>query len=74
MNEPGPITLDEIDRGIILGALRSMASCLVQHGHAWDEGERAAYEQANELLGGNELEWEERTPPEDDADKWKQGG
>lgn len=69
-----PITLDEIDRAIILGAMRSMACCLAQHNHCWDEGERASYEQATEILGGDKLEWEDRTPPEDDADKWKTGG
>jgi len=74
MPEDTRITLDEIDRGIILGALRSMASCLAHYNHLFDEGERAAYDQANEILKGEPLEWAEDARPEDDGGKWKTGG
>ncbi len=45
------ITLNEIDAGIIQGALDSLGCALADHDHVFTEGERAIFERASELLG-----------------------
>lgn len=41
----------QLDNGIILGALDTMACALSAKGHNWSEGEREIYKQATEMLG-----------------------
>ena len=40
-----------MDRLVLLGALDSMATALTEHKHVWTEAEKAAYEQAVNMLG-----------------------
>lgn len=58
---------------IVVGALDSLAISLAARGHAWDEGERAIFEQAIELMGGVPPEFTDGNPPDDPADHWKKG-
>lgn len=69
-----PFTLDELDRGIVLGALMSLAACLQGHGHIWDEGEVACFEQAVVLMGGDKPEFTKRKPEDEPGEEWKKGG
>lgn len=47
----GPIKLDPIDAGVVLGAIDTLGVLLAGYDHEWSEGERAIYERATELLG-----------------------
>ncbi len=56
---------------IVIGALDSMGTALAAHGHTWDEGERAIFEQAHDIMGGPPPAFTDAEPPEDSADYWK---
>ncbi len=58
---------------IVIGAMDSMGTALAEHGHAFDEGERAIFEQAHEIMGGPPPAFTDAEPPEDSADYWKKG-
>ena len=48
------MTLTEENRQLILGALDSLGTALVSHGHEWSEGERTIYEMAVECVCAKE--------------------
>lgn len=58
--------------GVVIGALDSMGTELATHDHAFNEGERAIFEQAHEIMGGPPPKFTDiGEPPEDSADYWK---
>lgn len=65
-----PITLEEVELGIVRGALDTLACIVSQYNHPWDEGERAVYEEAAKLLGGTPPPFKDWTAP---GDEWKEG-
>jgi hypothetical protein len=57
---------------VVIGALDTTGNALIEHEHAWDEGQKAIYEQAVEIMGGQPAAFKDLgEPPEDAADYWK---
>jgi hypothetical protein len=50
------VTLSELDRQLLIGALDSLGKALTDYGHYWTEGERAIFEEALSLLDKG-VEW-----------------
>jgi hypothetical protein len=63
------ITLNEIDAGIVQGALDTLGSALADHDHVWSEGEKTIFESATILLGTESCC---SFKPDKDGEEWRE--